>query len=126
MDKTSFWWVGLCGICHPGGGPSEFDRDGEMLYDHETGQLLTGSLMDYCLPRADDLPTFQVTLADGAHCTTNALGIKGAGESGTIAAAPAVMNALMDALAPLGIRHLDMPATPEKVWRAINAHGLSS
>jgi len=97
-----------------------------VVYDNETGQLLTGSLMDYCLPRADDLPTFQITLVESAHCTTNSLGVKGAGEPGTIAAAPAMMNALIDSLAPLGIRHIDMPATPEKVWRAIAGRGLSS
>ncbi len=90
-----------------------------VVYDSESGQLLSGSLMDYCLPRADDLPAFQVTLVDNAHCTTNVLGVKGAAEIGTIAAAPAVMNAVIDALVPLGIRHLDMPATPERVWRAI-------
>ena len=90
-----------------------------VVYDGESGQLLTGSLMDYCLPRADDLPAFQVTLVDGAPCKTNALGVKGAAEVGTIAASPAVMNAVLDALAPLGVRHLDMPATPEQVWRAI-------
>ncbi len=90
-----------------------------VVYDGESGQLLTGSLMDYCLPRADDLPAFQVTLVDNAHCTTNVLGVKGAGEVGAIAGPPAVMNALIDALVPLGIRHLDMPATPERVWRAI-------
>ena len=90
-----------------------------VVYDGESGQLLTGSLMDYCLPRADDLPTFRVALFDGAHCKTNVLGVKGVGEIGTIAAAPAVMNAVIDALAPLGVRHLDMPATPERVWRAI-------
>jgi carbon-monoxide dehydrogenase large subunit len=90
-----------------------------IVYDEDSGQLLTGSLMDYCLPRADDLPAFQVTLVDGAHCKTNVLGVKGAAEIGTIAAAPAVMNAVIDAVAPLGVRHLDMPATPERVWRAI-------
>ena len=90
-----------------------------IVYDSESGQLLTGSLMDYCLARADDLPAFHVALFDGAHCKTNALGVKGAGEIGSIAAAPAVMNAVIDALAPLGVRHLDMPATPERVWRAI-------
>jgi len=90
-----------------------------VVYDRESGQLLTGSLMDYCLPRADDLPAFQLTLFDGAPCKTNALGVKGAAEAGTIAAAPAVMNAVLDALAPLNVRHLDMPATPEQVWRAI-------
>ncbi len=92
-----------------------------VVYDGENGQLLTGSLMDYCLPRADDLPAFQVTLVDDTHCKTNALGVKGAGEIGAIAAAPAVMNAVIDALAPLGVRHLDMPATPERVWRAIKS-----
>jgi carbon-monoxide dehydrogenase large subunit len=91
-----------------------------VVHDRETGQLLTGSLMDYCLPRADDLPAFKVFLVDDSHCRTNAMGVKGAGESGAIAGAPAVMNALMDALAPLGVQKLDMPATPEKVWRAIN------
>ena len=90
-----------------------------VVYDRESGQLLTGSLMDYCLPRADDLPAFHVTLFEGAPCKTNALGVKGAAEFGTIAGAPAVMNAVLDALAPLGVRHLDMPATPEQVWRAI-------
>ena len=58
-------------------------------------------------------------MVDGAPCKTNALGVKGAAEIGTVAASPAVMNALLDALAPLGVRHLDMPATPERVWRAI-------
>ena len=90
-----------------------------VVYDKENGQLLTGSLMDYCLPRAEDLPAFHVSLFDGAPCKTNALGVKGAAEFGTIAGAPAVMNAVLDALAPLGVRHLDMPATPEQVWRAI-------
>ena len=92
-----------------------------VVYDGESGQLLTGSLMDYCLPRADDLPALQVTLVDGPafQVTLNALGVKGAAEIGTIAASPAVMNAVIDALAPLGVRHLDMPATPERVWRAI-------
>jgi carbon-monoxide dehydrogenase large subunit len=90
-----------------------------VVYDRESGQLLTGSLMDYCLPRADDLPAFHVTLFEDAPCKTNALGVKGAAEFGTIAGAPAVMNAVLDALAPLGVRHLDMPATPEQVWRAI-------
>jgi carbon-monoxide dehydrogenase large subunit len=90
-----------------------------VVYDQDSGQLLTGSLMDYCLPRADDLPAFQLTLFDGAPCQTNALGVKGAAELGTIAAAPALMNAVLDALAPLGVHHLDMPATPEQVRRAI-------
>ena len=90
-----------------------------VVYDGENGQLLTGSLMDYCLPRADNLPAFKVTLFDDAHCKTNVLGVKGAAEVGTIASAPVVMNAVIDAVAPLGVRHLDMPTTPERVWRAI-------
>ena len=90
-----------------------------IVYDADSGQLLTGSLIDYCMPRADDLPSFDVTLVEDTPCTTNEMGVKGAGESGAIAAAPAVMNALVDALAPLGIHTVDMPATPERVWRAI-------
>jgi carbon-monoxide dehydrogenase large subunit len=86
-------------------------------YD-DGGQLLTGSFMDYGLPRADDLPdiSFQLNIVPA---TTNPLGVKGAGEAGTVGAAPAVMNALVDALAELGVTHVDMPATPEAVWRAI-------
>ena len=91
----------------------------EAIYD-DTGQLLTGSLMDYAMPRADNFPTIQV----GNTVTpspSNPLGVKGAGEMGTIAATPAIVSAVMDALSPLGIKHLDMPLTPEKVWRAIQA-----
>ncbi|MGF1592268.1 MAG: xanthine dehydrogenase family protein molybdopterin-binding subunit [Kiloniellaceae bacterium] len=88
------------------------------VYDQE-GQLLSGSLMDYCLPRADDVPAIELTLVEDMPCTTNPMGVKGAGEAGAIGACPAVINAVVDALAPLGIRHIDMPATPEKVWRAI-------
>jgi carbon-monoxide dehydrogenase large subunit len=87
-------------------------------YDPDSGQLLSASFMDYTVPRADDLPNFD-TATKEILCTTNPLGIKGAGEAGTIGALAAVMNALMDALAPLGVRHIDMPATPETVWRAI-------
>lgn len=89
------------------------------VYDPENGQLLTGSLMDYCLPRADDMPALEITLIEDFPCATNPHGIKGAGEAGAIGAPPAVINALVDALAPLGVRHIDMPATPERVWRAI-------
>jgi|1048.fasta_scaffold00173_20 carbon-monoxide dehydrogenase large subunit len=88
------------------------------VYDRETGQLLTGSFMDYAMPRADDLPNFQI-----AHvctpCTTNPLGTKGCGEAGAIGSPPAVMNAVLDALAPLGVKDLDMPATSHRVWEAI-------
>ena len=88
------------------------------VYDAE-GQLLSGSFMDYCLPRADDLPPLEVTLVQDYPCATNPLGAKGAGEAGAIGAPPAIVNALLDALAPLGVRHLDMPATPERLWRAM-------
>ena len=89
-----------------------------VVYDRDSGQLLTGSFMDYGLPRADDLPSFAVA-SNEVPTKNNPLGIKGAGEAGTVGALPAVMNAINDALAPLGIRHLDMPATPERLWRAI-------
>ena len=96
---------------------------GQALLEHTVydgdGQLLTGSFMDYCLPRADDVPAIEVTLVEETPCTTNPMGVKGAGEAGAIGACPAVINALVDALSPLGIRHIDMPATPEKVWRAV-------
>ena len=87
-------------------------------YDPDSGQLLSATFMDYAIPRADDLPNF-ITASHEILCATNPLGIKGAGEAGTIGALAAVMNALMDALAPLGVQHVDMPATPETVWRAI-------
>ena len=90
----------------------------EIVYDPETGQLLTGSFMDYGMPRADDLPMIDVAL----HCVpakTNPLGVKGVGEAGTVGALPAVMNAIRDALAPVGVGDIAMPATPERVWRAI-------
>jgi carbon-monoxide dehydrogenase large subunit len=78
--------------------------------------------MDYAVPRADDLPSFTITL-DGIPTATNPLGVKGCGESGASGAPPAIMNALIDALAPLGVRHIDMPATPERVWQAIRSAG---
>ena len=87
-------------------------------YD-ETGQLITASYMDYCMPRADDLPNFKVDYTVTA-CTHNDLGVKGCGEAGAIASPPALINAVIDALAPLGVTDMSMPATPEKVWRAIN------
>jgi carbon-monoxide dehydrogenase large subunit len=90
-------------------------------YDAASGQLLSASFMDYALPRAGDFPAFDTAFAGEILCATNPLGIKGAGEAGTIGALAAVMNALMDALAPLGVEHVDMPATPNAVWRAIQA-----
>ncbi|MFN3077125.1 MAG: 3'(2'),5'-bisphosphate nucleotidase CysQ [Alphaproteobacteria bacterium] len=91
-----------------------------VVYDRESGQLLTGTLMDYALPRADRLPVFDFSYNE-IPCRTHPLGVKGAGEAGTIGATPAVINAVIDALAPLGITHLDMPATPLRVWQAIQA-----
>ncbi|MBV8168917.1 MAG: molybdopterin-dependent oxidoreductase, partial [Alphaproteobacteria bacterium] len=82
------------------------------------GQLMTGSFMDYCMPRADDLPGIAFT-TNVVPCATNPLGVKGAGEAGAIGAPPAVVNAVIDALAARGVKHLDMPLTPEKVWRAL-------
>ncbi|MBS9477997.1 xanthine dehydrogenase family protein molybdopterin-binding subunit [Ancylobacter radicis] len=90
------------------------------VYDPETGQLLSGSFMDYGLPRADDVPFFSVT-TQNTPCTTNPLGIKGAGEAGAIGAPPAFVNAVVDALSGLGITHLDMPLTPSRVWEAVQA-----
>jgi carbon-monoxide dehydrogenase large subunit len=89
-------------------------------YDPESGQLVTGSLLDYCLPRADDLPSFNTSTDETTPCKINPLGAKGVGELGTVGGTPTVMNAVIDALRPLGVKHIDMPATPEKVWRAIN------
>ena len=88
------------------------------VYDGE-GQLLTGSFNDYCLPRADDLPSFDVATNEGAPCTHNPLGVKGCGEAGTIGASAAVINAVLDALASAGVGDIDMPATPQRVWRAL-------
>lgn len=89
-------------------------------YDPETGQLLSGSLMDYCLPRADDMPFFDLSWAPTA--SPNALiGAKGVGEVSSIGGPGPVLNAVLDALRPLGVEHLDTPLTPERVWRAIQA-----
>jgi len=89
------------------------------VYDDD-GQLLTGSYMDYAMPRADDAPLF-VSASHPVPATTNPLGAKGCGEAGCAGALPSVMNALVDALSEYGIRHIDMPATPERVWQAIRA-----
>jgi aerobic carbon-monoxide dehydrogenase large subunit len=90
------------------------------VYDAGSGQLLSGSFMDYALPRADDLPALDVTLAE-LPTAVNPLGVKGAGQAGCIAAPQTVVNAILDALAPLGLEHIDMPATSERVWRAIRS-----
>jgi carbon-monoxide dehydrogenase large subunit len=87
-------------------------------YDDE-GQLQTSSLLEYAVPKASFLPTLEVDRTE-TPTDVNPLGVKGAGETGTIASTPAVVNAVVDALAPLGIRHIDMPLTPERVWRAMS------
>ncbi|NKC30995.1 xanthine dehydrogenase family protein molybdopterin-binding subunit [Falsiroseomonas selenitidurans] len=89
-------------------------------YDNGSGQLLSASFMDYCLPRAEDLPDIDVDLIE-VTCETNPLGVKGAGEAGAVGSPPAAMNALVDALTPAGVTHIDMPATPETVWKALQA-----
>jgi carbon-monoxide dehydrogenase large subunit len=89
----------------------------EALYD-ESGNLVTGSMASYGIPSAAELPAFELDRTE-TPSPTNPLGVKGAGETGTIAATPAVINAVLDALAPYGVTDIDMPATPERVWRAI-------
>src|SRR3546814_18490502 len=88
------------------------------VYDPGSGQLLTGSFLDYAMPRADDLPALTIRRQE-VPCTTNHLGVKGCGEAGAIGAPPAVINAILDALASLGVRDIAMHATPPVVWRAI-------
>ncbi|MFL5517320.1 MAG: xanthine dehydrogenase family protein molybdopterin-binding subunit, partial [Gemmatimonadales bacterium] len=89
------------------------------VYD-EQGQLVTGSFMDYTMPRAHDFPQMSVA-TESTLCTHNPLGSKGVGEVGAIGSPPAVINAVVDALRDYGVRHLDMPATPEKIWTIIQA-----
>src|SRR5882724_1631949 len=89
----------------------------EAVYD-ENGQLISGSLMDYAVPKADDLVNFELDRTE-TPSPVNALGVKGIGEAGTIASSAAIVNAVVDALAPLGVKHLDMPLKPERVWQAI-------
>lgn len=90
----------------------------DIAYDPDSGQLLTGSFMDYAMPRADDFCNIAIE-SHPVPTPTNPLGAKGAGEAGTVGAMPATMNAIIDALAPLGVTHIDLPATPERIWRAI-------
>ena len=89
-------------------------------YEESSGQLLSGSFMDYGMPRSADIPSFTLGMHE-VPCRTNPLGVKGAGEAGTVGAPPTVIGAILDALAPLGIDHIDMPATPERVWQTIQA-----
>ena len=88
------------------------------VYDRDNGQLITGTFMDYAMPRAVDLPSIDANMEEVA-CKTNPLGVKGIGESGTIGAPPTVINAVIDALRPLGVEQIDMPATPLRVWQTI-------
>jgi aerobic carbon-monoxide dehydrogenase large subunit len=90
----------------------------DVVYDPDSGQLLTGTLMDYGIPRADTLPRVTVDFSP-VPSTTNPLGAKSVGEGGTVASTPTVMNAILDALAPLGVTDVPMPATPERIWHAI-------
>jgi carbon-monoxide dehydrogenase large subunit len=98
----------------------------EVVYDDETGQLKTGTLLDYLIPTMNEFPTFEL----GRTITpspTNELGVKGIGEAGTIASSAAVINAVCDALKPLGIKHVDMPASPDRIWAQLRgARGASN
>jgi carbon-monoxide dehydrogenase large subunit len=93
----------------------------QVVYDRQSGQMLTGSFMDYAMPRADALPAISVA-SNPVPTRRNPLGAKGAGEAGTVGALPAIVNAVMDALAPVGVRHLDMPTTSDRIWAAMRAH----
>jgi carbon-monoxide dehydrogenase large subunit len=90
----------------------------QVAYDPESGQLLSGSFMDYAMPRADNFSAIEIA-SNEVPTRLNPLGVKGAGEAGTVGAMPALMNAILNALAEVGVTHLDMPATPDRVWRAI-------
>ncbi|HYZ26343.1 MAG TPA: xanthine dehydrogenase family protein molybdopterin-binding subunit [Geminicoccaceae bacterium] len=98
---------------------------GQALMEHavydDGGQLLTGSFMDYAMPHAADMPSFRVSTVE-VPCKNNPLGVKGCGEAGSVASPAAVINAIIDALADLGVRHIDMPASPQRVWQAIQEH----
>ncbi|MBV8575426.1 MAG: xanthine dehydrogenase family protein molybdopterin-binding subunit, partial [Acetobacteraceae bacterium] len=97
----------------------------QVAYDQKTGQLLTGSLLDYPVPRADSLPAIRSQFQE-TPSPTNPLGVKGIGESGSIGAPPAIVHAVLDALAPFGVTHLDMPLTPQRIWAAVAEHEAAS
>ena len=90
------------------------------VYDPQSGQLLSGSFMDYTMPRADDVPSMNIDTNE-VLCKTNPLGVKGAGEAGALVAPPVVIAAIADALRDYGVTHIDMPATPERVWQAMQS-----
>ena len=113
----------VAGQIHGGVVPGIGQALGEVIvHDRESGQMLTASFMDYQMPRADELPDFRLATRE-VPTKVNPIGAKGVGEAGTVGAMAAAMNAVNDALAPLGIRHFDMPATPGRVWAAITAAG---
>src|SRR5262249_5585606 len=89
-----------------------------ITYDPDSGQLISGSFMDYQIPRADDIPSVRVETR-AVPTASNPLGVKGVGEAGTVGSLVATINAVCDALSPLGIRHFEMPATPAGIWTAI-------
>jgi carbon-monoxide dehydrogenase large subunit len=95
---------------------------GQALYENavydDNGQLLSGSMMDYAVPKATQLPSYTTDFAP-VPSPSNPMGVKGIGEAGTIGSTPAIVNAVIDALTPLGIRHIDLPLTPQRVWQAI-------
>lgn len=90
-----------------------------VVWEPDSGQLVSGSFMDYAMPRADNFPRFEMEINEAAPAVTNPLGVKGAGEAGCVGAMPAMMNAIVDALRPAGIRSIDMPATPLRIWEAL-------
>ena len=92
-----------------------------VIYD-DSGQLVNGTYMDYTMPRADDLPSFEID-RQVTPCPHNPLGVKGAGEAGAIGSTPAVVNAVLDALSPYNVKDLEMPLIPERVWSAIHKNG---
>jgi carbon-monoxide dehydrogenase large subunit len=96
----------------------------QCFYDASTGQPLTGSFMDYAMPRADNFPFFATEISE-VPCTTHPLGMRPAGEGGTTPALGVVINAVVDALADYGVKHIEMPATPERIWRAIQGKEAS-
>ena len=91
----------------------------QVVYDHKSGQLLTGSFMDYCMPRADDVPAMEI-IHNNVPTTANPMGVKGVGEAGAVGALPAVFSAVIDAMSVMGVKDFEMPATPQRIWRALN------
>ena len=97
----------------------------QVMYEPKSGQLLTGSFMDYAMPRAD-IMDFMKIISNVVPTALNPLGVKGGGEAGTVGAMPALMNAIMNALWQVDVDHLDMPATPDRIWKAIQMAKISA